>query len=119
MPFLLGGGIALGLLAGVIVIEALILLRFSWAKLKICFRDSLIVNIVSAILLLLLSQLFLQIPNVLLQVAAAYLLAIVAEGFVLILITRRTAARCYLASLVINTAGFIFLLVYILSFALA
>lgn len=107
-----------GLLIFAAVIEALILYQTKWADLVGSFRDAAAINAASAVLLLLLSQLILQISNVMLVVAAGWLISIVAEGFVLMLLRRRQAARSYLASLIINTASYIFVLLYVLSFLL-
>ena len=108
----------LGLLVVAAVIEALILYQTKWATLGGSFRDAAAINAVSALLLVLLGQLLNQLPSVLLLVAAGWLISIVAEGFVLMLLRRRPAARSYLASLIINTSSSIFVLLYVLSFLL-
>lgn len=101
------------------VIEALILYQTKWSSLSGSFRDAAAINLASAVLLLLLGQLLNQIGNVMLLVAAAWLISIAAEGFVLMLLRRRPPANSYLASLIINTSSYIFVLLYVLSFLLA
>jgi len=108
----------LGVLVVAAVIEALILFQTKWESLAGSLRDAAIINLASAVLLALFGQLLSQIPNPLLLVAAAWLISILAEGFVLMLLRRRPAAGCYLAALLINTASYIFVLLYVLSFLL-
>jgi hypothetical protein len=108
----------LGLLVVAAVIEALILYQTKWATLAGSFRDAAAINAASAALLLLIGPLLNQIGNVLAVVAVAWLLSIVAEGFVLMLLRRRPAAASYFTSMIVNTASYIFVLLYVLSFLL-
>lgn len=101
-----------------IIIDGLILFQIKWADLRGSFRDSLGVNLVAAVVLVLLSQLILSIPNIFLALLAALLIAWAVEGFVLALLRRRTFSRGYLAALMANFSSFVFAYVYVLTLAL-
>lgn len=107
MNLFLAGGAPIVLWAGMFVIEALMFFQLRWAKLPGSFRDAAIINLVSAIVLALLSQLLLQITNIFLLVGAACLISILVEGFVLILLRKRTAPASYLAAVVGNATSYI------------
>ncbi|MCS6879831.1 MAG: hypothetical protein RMK84_12515 [Oscillochloridaceae bacterium] len=101
-----------------IIIDALILFQTRWADLKGSFRDSLIANLISAVVIVLLSRLILSVPNIFLALLLALLIAWIAEGFVLALLRRTTFSRGYLAALVANFSAFIFAYAYVATFAL-
>ncbi len=101
-----------------IIIDALMLFQTKWTTLKGCFRDSLIANLISAVVLVLLSQLILSVPNIFLALLLALLIAWIVEGFVLVLLRQTTFSRGYLAALLANFSAFIFAYAYVLTFAL-
>ncbi len=101
-----------------IVIDALMLFQLKWAKLPGAFRDSAIANLASVVVLALLIQLILAIGNVFLALLAALAVAWAVEGFVLMLLRKRTPSASYLAALVANFSAFIFAYAYVFSFML-
>ncbi|MFV9506381.1 MAG: hypothetical protein AB4911_17660 [Oscillochloridaceae bacterium umkhey_bin13] len=101
-----------------IIIDALMLFQLKWANLQGSFRDSAIANLISAVVIALVSPLILSVGNVFLALLVAFLVAWVADGFALILLRRRTASASYLAALVINFTSFIFAYAYVFTFIL-
>ncbi|GAB4439663.1 MAG: hypothetical protein OHK0015_34770 [Chloroflexi bacterium OHK40] len=101
-----------------VIIDALMLFQLKWAKLGGSFRDSAIANLVSAVVIALLSMLLLQIQNIFLALLAVLAVAWIVEGFVLMLLRKRKAAPSYLAALVANFSAFIFAYAYVLTFLL-
>lgn len=118
MVLLLAGGAPIVLWAGMTVIEALMFFQLRWAKLGGSFRDAAIINLGSAVVLALLWQLLAAITNIFLLVAAACVISILVEGFILILLRKRTSSQSYLAALVGNVTSYIFVLAYVLTFLL-
>jgi uncharacterized membrane protein len=105
---LLAGTFPLVFLIVSIIIDALMLFQLKWAKLRGAFRDSAAANLVSAAVIALLAQLLLQVENV--------FLAWLVEGFVLMLLRKRSASQSYLAALVANFSAFIFAYAYVFTF---
>lgn len=115
---LVEGTFPLVFLAVSIVIDALMLFQLKWAQLQGSFRDSAVANLVSAVVTALLIQLILAAGNVFLALLAALLVAWIVEGFVLMLLRKRTASASYLAALVANFSAFIFAYAYVFTFLL-
>jgi hypothetical protein len=105
-------------LAVSIVIDALMLFQLKWARLQGAFRDSAVANLASAVVMAMLSQLVLQITNVFLALLGFLAVAWVVEGFVLMLLRKRTASAAYLAALIANFTAFIFAYAYVFTFLL-
>ncbi len=101
-----------------IIIDALMLFQLKWAKLRGAFRDSAVANLVSFIVMALLSQLIFQVENVFLALLVLLGVAWVVEGFVLMLLRKRSASASYLAALVANFTAFIFAYAYVFTFIL-
>jgi hypothetical protein len=101
-----------------IVIDALVLKQIKWAKLQGAFRDSAVVNLISALVIALVSPLIIALGNVFLALLVALIVAWIVEGFVLMLLRKRPASASYLAALVANFAAFIFAYAYVFSFLL-
>jgi hypothetical protein len=99
-----------------IVIDALMLFQLKWAKLQGAFRDSAVANVVSFVVIVLLSQLIFQIENVFLALLALLAVAWVVEGFALMLLRKRTASASYLVALLANFTAFIFAFAYVATF---
>jgi hypothetical protein len=116
MVFFLAGGAPIVLWAGMTVIEALMFFQLRWAKLGGSFRDALAVNLGSAVVLVLLWQLLSMMTNIFLLLGAACVISIIVEGFILILLRKRTSSQSYLAALVSNVTSYIFVLAYVLTF---
>lgn len=112
------GTFPLVFLAVSIVIDALMLFQLKWAKLRGAFRDSAVANLVSGLVMAMLSQLVLQISNVFLALLAFLVIAWLVEGFVLMLLRKRAASAAYLAALVANFTAFIFAYAYVFTFLL-
>lgn len=115
---LLAGTFPLVFLVVAIVIDALMLFQLKWAKLQGCFRDSAVANVVSWVVIALLSQLIFQVQNVFLALLAVLLVAWVVEGFVLMLLRKRTASASYLVALLANFTAIIFAYAYVFTFLL-
>lgn len=101
-----------------IIIDALILFQMKWTRLPGCFRDSAVANLGSAVVIALVSLLILSIPNIFLALLATLVVAWIVEGFVLVLLRRRTFSQSYLVALAANFSAFIFAYVYVLAIAL-
>lgn len=101
-----------------IIIDALMLFQVKWSRLAGCFRDSALINLASALVIALVSPLILNIPNIFLALLALMIIAWIVEGFVLVLLRRRTFSQSYLAALAANFTSFVFAYVYVLTFAL-
>lgn len=101
------------------VIEALIMFQFRWDKLPGSFRDATVANLVSAVVTVLVWQLISAIQSPFLALAAACAIAVLVEGFVLMLLRRRPAPACYLVALSMNVTSYIFALLYLLTFFLS
>lgn len=101
------------------VIEALIMFQFRWAKLPGSFRDAAVANLVSAVVTVLVWQLISRIESPFLAIAAACAVAVIVEGFVLMLLRKRAAPACYLVALSMNVTSYIFALLYVLTFFLS
>jgi hypothetical protein len=115
---LLAGTFPLVFLVVSIIIDALMLFQLKWSKLRGSFRDSAVANLASFVVMALLTQLIFQIENVFLALLALLGVAWVVEGFVLMLLRKRTASSAYLAALVMNFTAFIFSYAYVFSFLL-
>lgn len=113
---LLAGTFPLVFVVVSIVIDALMLFQLKWAKLQGSFRDSAVANIVSTIVMALLAQLIFQIENVFLVLLALLGVAWVVEGFVLMLLRKRSPSGAYLAALLANFTAFIFAYAYVFTF---
>jgi hypothetical protein len=113
---LLAGTFPLVFLIVSIIIDALMLFQLKWAKLQGAFRDSAAANLVSAAVIALLAQLLLQVENVFLALLLMLLVAWLVEGFVLMLLRKRSASQSYLAALVANFSAFIFAYAYVFTF---
>ena len=99
-----------------ITIEALVLIRVKWQEQRLpAFADAALANAVSFAATAALGPLLLRIGNDIAILIAAMTLAILIEGFVLMVRRRRSAAAGYMAALVTNVASFVFILVYALS----
>jgi hypothetical protein len=118
MVLLLAGGAPIVLWAGMTVIEALMFFQLRWAKLAGSFRDAAVINLGSAVVLALLWQLLSALTNIFILVGVACVISILVEGFVLLLLRKRTGAQSYLAALVSNVTSYIFVLAYVLTFLL-
>ncbi len=101
-----------------IVIDGLMLFQMKWTKLAGCFRDSALANLASAVVIALVSPLILSISSIFLALLAALIVAWIVEGFVLVLLRRRTFSQSYLAALAANFTAFVFAYVYVVTFAL-
>lgn len=99
-----------------IVIDALMLFQLKWSKLGGSFRDSAVANVVSAVITVLLAPLIFQIENVFLALLALLGVAWVVEGFVLMLLRKRSASASYLVALAANFSAFIFAYAYVFTF---
>ncbi len=115
---LVAGTFPLVFLVVSVIIDALMLFQIKWNDLKGTFRDAAVANLASFVVLALLSQLVLSLPSVFLALLAALVIAWVVEGFVLMLLRKRTASASYLAALVANFTSFIFAYAYIFTFML-
>ncbi len=115
---LLAGTFPLVFLIVSIIIDALMLFQLKWADLRGAFRDSAVTNLVSALVIALLSQLLFQVENIFLALLLLLGVAWLVEGFVLMLLRKRTASRSYLAALVANFSSFIFAYAYVFTFLL-
>jgi hypothetical protein len=113
---LLAGTFPLVFLVVSVVIDALILFQTKWARLPGCFRDSVVANLVSAVVIALLAQLIFQVQNVFLALLVVLIVAWAVEGFVLMLLRKRSASSAYLAALVANFSAFIFAYAYVFTF---
>lgn len=115
---LLAGTFPLVFLVVSTIIDALMLFQLKWADLKGSFRDAAVANVTSWLVLALLSQLIFQLENVFLALLAVLGVAWLVEGFVLMLLRKRTASAAYLAALVANFTAIIFAYAYVFTFLL-
>lgn len=113
---LLAGTFPLVFLVVSIIIDALMLFQLKWSQLRGCFRDAAAANLVSFVVIALLAQLIFQIANVFLVLLAVLAIAWIVEGFVLMLLRRRSASGAYLAALVANFTAIIFAYAYVFTF---
>jgi hypothetical protein len=114
--FLIAGGLPLIFLAIATLIETLVLFLLKWAPLPGAFRDAVVANLVSTVVLALVSQLVLGLGNIFLVLLAALLIACAVEGLVLMLLRRRTVLASYQAALSANCAAFLFAYAFVFSF---
>jgi hypothetical protein len=101
-----------------IIIDGLMLFQLKWSKLRGSFRDSAVANLISGLVIVLLSQLIFQIENVFLALLAVLAVAWIVEGFVLMLLRQRAPSSAYLVALVTNFTAFIFAYAYVFTFLL-
>ncbi len=113
---LMAGTFPLVFLVVSIVIDALMMFQLKWGPLRGSFRDSAIANLVSAVVIALTSQLIFQVENVFLALLLVLGVAWLVEGFVLMLLRKRTASQSYLVALVANFSAFIFAYAYVFTF---
>ncbi len=118
MVLFLAGGAPIVLWAGMTVIEALMFFQLRWAKLGGSFRDAAVINLVSAVVLALFGQLLAVITNPFVLLGTACVISILVEGFILLLLRKRTSSQSYLAALVSNVTSYIFVMAYVLTFLL-
>lgn len=101
-----------------IIIEALMLFQLKWTNLKDSFRDSVLANLASTIVIALLSPLILGVGNVFLALLVALSVASLVEGLVFLGLRRRPAVPSFRAALLANLSSFVFAYSYVFTFIL-
>ncbi|MEF3273793.1 MAG: hypothetical protein K6356_05225 [Chloroflexus sp.] len=108
--------IGVGILILMLLVEWQALVQIKWQPLFRALGDAAVASVVSSIVIALLNQLLLSLENPLFVIVAAFVVAVLVEGFVFMLIRRRKAAASYMAALIANAVSFIFFLIFYLSF---
>lgn len=108
--------IGVGILILMLLVEWQALVQIKWQPLFRALGDAAAASVVSSIVIALLNQLLLSLENPLFVIVAAFVVAVLVEGFVFMLIRRRKAAASYMAALIANAVSFIFFLIFYLSF---
>ncbi|OAN45026.1 hypothetical protein A6A03_02405 [Chloroflexus islandicus] len=108
--------LGVGIIILMLLIEWQAMVQIKWQPLFRALGDVAVASIVSSVVIVLLGQLLLALENPLFVIVGAFVVAVLVEGFVLMLIRKRKAAPSYMAALIANAVSFIFLLIFYLSF---
>ncbi|MGB9736845.1 MAG: hypothetical protein C0184_10855 [Chloroflexus aggregans] len=108
--------LGVGIIILMLLIEWQAMVQIKWQPLFRSLGDVVVASAVSSVVIVLLSRLLLTLENPLFVIVAAFAVAVIVEGFVLMLIRKRKAAASYMAALIANAVSFIFLLIFYLSF---
>lgn len=108
--------LGVGIIILMLLIEWQAMVQIKWQPLFRALGDVVVASAVSSVVIVLLSRLLLTLENPLFVIVAAFAVAVIVEGFVLMLIRKRKAAASYMAALIANAVSFIFLLIFYLSF---
>jgi hypothetical protein len=108
--------LGVGIIILMLLIEWQAMVQIKWQPLFRALGDVVVASAVSSVVIVLLSRLLLTLENPLFVIIAAFAVAVIVEGFVLMLMRKRKAAASYMAALIANAVSFIFLLIFYLSF---
>ncbi|ACL26050.1 hypothetical protein [Chloroflexus aggregans] len=108
--------LGVGIIILMLLIEWQAMVQIKWQPLFRALGDVVVASAVSSVVIVLLSRLLLTLENPLFVIVAAFAVAVIVEGFVLMLIRKRKASASYMAALIANAVSFIFLLIFYLSF---
>lgn len=105
--FILGTGVALGLLLMAVVVEAVVFWRLGWPSVWRAARDALIVNAASGVAGFLLAFFLIELDSIVLVVLVSFALSVAIEGGILLLLAQQPARRVWVAAFLANLASYL------------